>query len=113
MRLSIVFLSLLSFGVCLSLPFVPGAEGACSDWEVENTLCRETHGEGRPMKLEWPELVGIPFEDAKQIVEAEADNVRTIQAVPKGFAVTMDFREDRVRIFVDENKKVIRPPRIG
>jgi hypothetical protein len=27
--------------------------------------------------------------------------------------VTMDFREDRVRIFVDEEGKVVRPPRIG
>ncbi len=27
--------------------------------------------------------------------------------------VTMDFREDRVRVFVDENDKVVSEPRTG
>ena len=38
------------------------------------------------------------------------ENVATF---PQGAPVTMDFRTDRIRVFVDEDGKVARAPRIG
>ena len=36
-----------------------------------------------------------------------------VQVVPEGSMVTMDFDEMRVRIFVDEKRVVVKPPRLG
>ena len=65
-------------------------------------------------KTEWPELVGLDGEEAKRKVMEERSDLSTIQIVPNNSMVTMDYREDRVRIFVDpKTNKVTKPPRIG
>lgn len=65
-------------------------------------------------KTNWPELVGKSAQEAKSIIEKESQgNVTTIQIIPKDSMVTMDYREDRVRIFEDENHIVVNPPMIG
>lgn len=66
-------------------------------------------------KTTWPELVGMPGIKAKEIIEKENPNMTTVQIVPKDSMVTMDYRTDRVRIFVEDNeqKTVARPPRAG
>ena len=66
------------------------------------------------MKTEWPELVGKTAEEAKKIIEVEKGHeVSQIQVIPSGHMVTMDFRMNRVRMFVDKAGKVKDPPRIG
>jgi hypothetical protein len=62
-------------------------------------------------KTAWPELVGANGEAAKAKI-ADATGF-LVQVVPDGSMVTMDFREDRVRIFVDASGNVVTPPRVG
>jgi hypothetical protein len=68
---------------------------------------------------QWPELdlVGYTGEDAKFAIlaatttkEAEEMNVFII---PEDSMVTMDYRTDRVRVFVNEEGMVVRQPTIG
>ena len=63
-------------------------------------------------KTQWPELVDQNAEEAKaQLVKDTGCNVFLVEA---GSVVTMDFRQDRIRIFYDKTTgKVIRTPKIG
>ncbi|KAM3147492.1 hypothetical protein pb186bvf_000299 [Paramecium bursaria] len=63
-------------------------------------------------KHEWPEVVGQNVEEAKVII-LNHDATISVQFVPEGSMVTMDFREDRVRVFHDAANKVTQPPRRG
>jgi hypothetical protein len=49
---------------------------------------------------------------AEHIQRARPD-VKTVTVLKEGSMVTRDMRFDRVRIFVDENEKVVKPPRVG
>uniref|UniRef100_A0A7R9ZMT4 Subtilisin inhibitor domain-containing protein n=1 Tax=Craspedostauros australis TaxID=1486917 RepID=A0A7R9ZMT4_9STRA len=64
-------------------------------------------------KTNWPELVGMSGEQAKATIMSENSSVTEIQILPAGSIVTMDYREDRVRIFVDGNGNVSVSPSIG
>ena len=48
----------------------------------------------------WPELVGKSGEDAKKEIET-TPGIKLVQVLPVDSMVTMDYREDRVRVFVD------------
>ena len=63
-------------------------------------------------KTSWPELVNVSGESAKKLIEEANPNLK-VQIVPENSMVTMDYRMDRVRIFVDANGMVSKPPRIG
>ncbi len=63
------------------------------------------------MKSEWPELMGVPTEEARQLVLSDRPEV-TVYVVPDGSMVTMDFRANRVRIF-ENGGNVVRVPRCG
>eukprot|EP00539_Tryblionella_compressa_P015231 CAMPEP_0178835808 /NCGR_PEP_ID=MMETSP0746-20121128/11830_1 /TAXON_ID=913974 /ORGANISM="Nitzschia punctata, Strain CCMP561" /LENGTH=67 /DNA_ID=CAMNT_0020498419 /DNA_START=196 /DNA_END=399 /DNA_ORIENTATION=- len=60
----------------------------------------------------FPELTGLPGEEAKAKIEKEYPSL-LVQVIPEDSMVTMDYREDRVRIFVDASGKVARDPRPG
>ncbi|KAH1063252.1 hypothetical protein J1N35_028239 [Gossypium stocksii] len=60
-------------------------------------------------KNSWPELVGKDGEAAKTTIERENPNVHAIVLLD-GTPVSLDFRCDRVRVFVDSNGHVVRPP---
>ncbi|XP_077984426.1 uncharacterized protein LOC144439051 [Glandiceps talaboti] len=60
----------------------------------------------------WPELVGKTGEEAKEAIKKEHPDFE-IQIIPADYGVTSDYVETRVRIFLDENSKVARPPMIG
>ena len=63
-------------------------------------------------KREWPELLDASAEEAKAQLEKETGC--RVYLVESGAVVTMDFREDRIRIFFNQDTgKVIRTPRIG
>jgi hypothetical protein len=65
-------------------------------------------------KTAWPELVGKPAAEARAIVEAEgAGIVKQVQCIPADSMVTMDMREDRVRIFTASDGTVARAPIVG
>lgn len=60
----------------------------------------------------WPRAVGEDGETVKAEIEQENPKLK-VQILPYGSMVTMDFRTDRVRIFVDGDGKVVTTPTIG
>jgi hypothetical protein len=60
----------------------------------------------------WPELVGMPGEDVKLYLE-DLDPLLRVYLVPLGSLVTMDYREDRVWVYVNEDGIVMATPKIG
>uniref|UniRef100_A0A8I6WLJ4 Chymotrypsin inhibitor-2 n=1 Tax=Hordeum vulgare subsp. vulgare TaxID=112509 RepID=A0A8I6WLJ4_HORVV len=60
-------------------------------------------------KTEWPELVGRTIEEAREKIKADRPDL-TVKVVPVGDAVTLDFNEKRVWLWVDTVAEV---PRIG
>jgi hypothetical protein len=63
-------------------------------------------------RTEWPELVGVEKEAARGALAAARPDL-TVLLVPSGGIVTMDWRENRVRVFFGEDGKVARAPRVG
>ena len=66
----------------------------------------------QPPKHAWPDLVGLSVEAAAAAIRAERANVQP-EAVPEDAMVTMDHREDRVRLWVDASGVVSRIPKVG
>ncbi|GMP85518.1 hypothetical protein CsSME_00038637 [Camellia sinensis var. sinensis] len=69
-------------------------------------------GSGTTLKTTWPELVGLPAEEAERKIKEEMPEV-LIQVVPPDCLVTMEFIESRVRLYVDSSGKIVNPPIIG
>ncbi|KAJ4704634.1 subtilisin inhibitor-like [Melia azedarach] len=63
-------------------------------------------------KTTWPELVGSTAEEAEKKIKEEKPGA-LVHVVPPNSFVTMDFRRNRVRLYVDSSGKVERPPSIG
>jgi hypothetical protein len=63
-------------------------------------------------KTNWPELVGRPGAEAEAIIH-EDDASLLVQIIPENSMVTMDYRLDRVRVFVNKEGTVVRAPRVG
>jgi hypothetical protein len=62
----------------------------------------------------WPECVGKTGSQCVAIIEEQAPDVRgNVFVIPEGSMVTMDYRTDRVRVFVDEAGTVKTPPQRG
>jgi hypothetical protein len=72
---------------------------------VEEASC----GGGESKKTSWPEVVGLPAKEAKEIILKDMPDAHVV-VVPLGSPVTTDFRTDRVRIFVDT---VAKTPTVG
>ncbi|KAJ4835286.1 hypothetical protein Tsubulata_002807 [Turnera subulata] len=69
-------------------------------------------GSNSGVKRTWPELVGVTAEEAGEKIKQEKPGAQ-IQVVPPDSFVTMDFRQNRVRLYVDSSGKVARAPMIG
>uniref|UniRef100_A0A7S2R9S2 Subtilisin inhibitor domain-containing protein n=1 Tax=Rhizochromulina marina TaxID=1034831 RepID=A0A7S2R9S2_9STRA len=74
---------------------------------------------GRPSKEankarveRWKHFVGLPAEEVKAKIMAE-DGSLHVQIVQENSPVTMDYRLDRVRLVVDKNGLLSRPPKTG
>ncbi|KAK1428381.1 hypothetical protein QVD17_17214 [Tagetes erecta] len=63
-------------------------------------------------KSSWPELVGSTGDAAAAKIEEENPLVDAI-VLRDGTPVTADFRCDRVRVWVNSSRVVVRPPNIG
>ena len=64
-------------------------------------------------KKAWPELVGKDGNLAQETIQGENPSIIKAQIVPKDSIMTMDYRTDRVRIFVNDDNTVASTPRIG
>jgi len=60
----------------------------------------------------WPDLVGRDAEEAKTHILTERPNLN-VQIVVSGMMTTMDYNTNRVRLFVDNERKVVKCPTIG
>ncbi|XP_038063305.1 glu S.griseus protease inhibitor-like [Patiria miniata] len=75
--------------------------------------CRQEGGiSKRSRKERWPELVGQTGQRAKTVIERE-DPTLQVEIVPYGQVVTADYNTNRVRIFLDRERRVAAPPTIG
>ncbi|KAL5712225.1 hypothetical protein ACHQM5_014416 [Ranunculus cassubicifolius] len=63
-------------------------------------------------KSSWPELVGLNGDNAATKIERENGLVNAIVVV-EGSGVILDYRCNRVWVWVNKKGKVIRVPRIG
>ncbi|KNA20992.1 hypothetical protein SOVF_047430 [Spinacia oleracea] len=72
-------------------------------------MSSECQGHG---KNAWPELVGRDGHETARIIESENPDVQAT-VLPVGSMVTLDFRCDRVRVWVDSYNNVNAIPRIG
>nr|1Y33_I Chain I, chymotrypsin inhibitor 2 [Hordeum vulgare] len=64
------------------------------------------------MKTEWPELVGKSVEEAKKVILQDKPAAQII-VLPVGTIVPMEYRIDRVRLFVDRLDNIAQVPRVG
>lgn len=60
-------------------------------------------------KAAWPELVGLSGEEARKIIMKENIRLETM-IVPENSLVTYDVKNNRVRLFVDKEGRVIKTP---
>ncbi|GLJ50571.1 hypothetical protein SUGI_1077300 [Cryptomeria japonica] len=68
-------------------------------------------GSAGVVKRSWPELVGADAEHAKAMVKEQNPSV-TPTIVPEGSFVTCDYRQHRVRIYINsETNKVVSGPK--
>ena len=79
--------------------------------------------------LSWPELVGREGTYAVQYIKEKTGEIDTwfkrrsdridclgltnVLLLPEDALITMDYRTDRVRVFIDKDGIVVRTPRIG
>ncbi|MFJ6698035.1 serine protease inhibitor [Streptomyces sp. NPDC091272] len=63
-------------------------------------------------KCSWPELRGSALGAAERAIGHDRPDV-TVVPVPEGSAVTMELREDRVRVVHDAAGRVVGSPRCG
>ncbi|CAF3052377.1 unnamed protein product [Rotaria sp. Silwood2] len=62
-------------------------------------------------KLQWPELVGKNGQDAVRIIKKETGNILIF--IKEGSPVTLDYRTNRVRVFVNKQGIVATVPTVG
>ncbi|CAD6273292.1 unnamed protein product [Miscanthus lutarioriparius] len=60
-------------------------------------------------KTSWPEVVGLSVEEAKKVILKDKPDA-DIVVLPTGSPVTLEYRPNRVRIFVDT---VAQTPHVG
>jgi hypothetical protein len=62
----------------------------------------------------WPECMGLSGEECRTLIQATASDLRgNVFIMPENSMYTMDFRTDRVRIFVDGDGIVVKSPHRG
>mmetsp|Transcript_3919 Transcript_3919/g.11394 ORF Transcript_3919/g.11394 Transcript_3919/m.11394 type:complete len:103 (-) Transcript_3919:158-466(-) len=85
----------------------------CFDAPQSSSDGFELHGSNPPKLVSWPHLVGSSPSEAESSILHDRPDVK-VQIVQEGSMVTADYRQDRVRVYVDkERKKVVRAPKVG
>ena len=65
------------------------------------------------VSLNSPPKSGKDGDEAAEEIQQENPDIKKVEIIRPGEASTADYREDRVRINVDENNKVVSAPQIG
>ena len=89
--------------------------GTLAAWITEKMSAdAATASAGQPEpKAAWPELVGADGEAAVATIKAERPDLAQVMTFEEGGMMTMDWREDRVRVFVNGAGQVSTPPACG
>jgi hypothetical protein len=95
------------FGVLLSLETFASVEV-----EIEQEIMSTISTSIQSPPSSFPRLSGMDGEEAKAVLKNEYPSL-LVQLIPENSIVTMDYREDRVRVFVDKDGKVVKVPMIG
>ena len=61
----------------------------------------------------WPSLLHLPGITAAETIQKSSPSIKIVTIVRPGEGVTKDMRFDRVRVFVDEEGRVWKVPRVG
>ncbi|GMH98476.1 hypothetical protein TrVE_jg6081 [Triparma verrucosa] len=61
----------------------------------------------------WPETVGLDGVEAAEYIQKSRPDMKIVTVMGERDIMTRDMRFDRVRIFVDDEGKVVKAPRIG
>ncbi|KAK1396850.1 putative Subtilisin inhibitor 1 [Heracleum sosnowskyi] len=69
-------------------------------------------GGNHSRKTTWPEVVGMTGEEAKKQIEEESPGT-SVHLIPQNTFVTMDYRTNRVRLYIDSSGKVAVAPKVG
>ncbi|GJP38901.1 hypothetical protein CLOM_g12951 [Closterium sp. NIES-68] len=65
-------------------------------------------------KTSWPEVVGMTGEKARDYIQTTMPQCNwDVRIIPSNGFATMDYRPNRIRVFVDKQGVVRVPPRIG
>ncbi|CAE8678065.1 unnamed protein product, partial [Polarella glacialis] len=86
------------------------AASVISEPDAETLLVGGAHG---AVKRNWPELVGQAGEAAVAAIKSDRPELLHVDSLSDDSMVTMDMREDRVRVFVGQNGQVSRAPKVG
>ena len=91
--------------------------GTLAKWIEDKMRIDAAQGVSAPMtatpKTRWPELVGTAGDSAAAVIRRDSPQLAQVAIVPEDAMVTMDHREDRVRVFVDAAGNVAREPSCG
>lgn len=66
-----------------------------------------------PRQESWPEVMGLDATKAASYIQSTTDEDLDIVIVPEGYMVTADYQDNRVRLYVDGDQKVVQEPHIG
>jgi hypothetical protein len=83
-----------------------GADSTTAETKEEEVKTKDTSN-----KKSWPELVGVPVEDAVAVISEERPDLE-IETIPHDFMYTEDYVTSRVRIFTKAGL-VFKTPVIG
>ena len=61
----------------------------------------------------WPDVVGLDGILAAETIQKSRPDLKIVNVVPLDAMVTRDMRFDRVRVYVDKDGTVAKPPRVG
>jgi hypothetical protein len=68
---------------------------------------------GVEAKTSWPELLGMPVNEAVAAIELERPDMLMVVPTPEGKIVSADMAARRVRVWHDTEMRVTRIPKIG
>jgi hypothetical protein len=96
-------------------PLLDCVDTYCGDKVAEEENAAEAEGGTifQPPPSSWPSLVGVSTEVAAERIRTERPDLKAVDVLPEDSMVTMDFREDRVRVFAAADGTVAREPTVG
>lgn len=104
------------FAIIVIFALTVKVESSIEEQEIMAETAFVTKIESGELPFTFPELIGLSGEEAKAKLREQYPSetlLSQIDVIPDGNMVTMDYREDRVRIFVDKTGKVTSAPHIG